>query len=532
MSEDTGAGAAGADPKGSEPAKPPAKRRISGGEVRDTTRNLVENASKRNVVESAAGAVMKHLRETSGVLLSTAGEAFLFDAVDRRVYRVSTRDRGFLAWLWVRFGLPADTTARLVAQAVDANSMAIGDDVPTARFVYWDAERQTLFVSRYDGTMYKLTGDETIAVVPNGDGVIFLDDDGGTACEAIVARHELYAGSLINDLQYATKTAGGLTAIEQQCLFAIWTVALAFPQFLPTKPLLLIDGQAGSGKTSSLQRIQAALHGKVFAHSIGQASGAKDDFGVMLLRSPIALIDNTDTLVEWLRDELCAYTTGGGWIRRKKFSDIDEIEIRPQAFVALATKNPQTFRRDDIADRTILIRLERREGRGGYSPMDELLGAVKKLRPKLFGEWLWICNQVVGKIRAGLPKLSSPHRMADFARLALTIGPVLGYSSDMVESALLGSQRERQAFLQENDTLPDLLDRWASYGEDGVPNLTRTVKLLDLYRELATIAKTFSISFFKSPATLGARLQTPVAGFATTEMVGGLYKFRRASDDE
>ncbi len=513
-------------------APKPRSRKITGGAspIRDQMASAMASASKRGVVETSVSVVMRYILATGGKLLVADGETFVFDATDRRVYRAAARNHLFLAWLWLRFGLPADATARMTAQAIEANGLAVGEDVTTARFVHWDVDARILYASRYDGSMWRLDGD-TITVVPNGDGVIFLDDDGGVACEAIVGNHGLFAGQLINDLQYAAKTVGGLTPEEQRCLFGIWTVALAFPQFLPTKPLLLVDGAAGSGKTASLQRIQAALHGKVFAHSIGQATGAKDDFGVMLLRSPIALIDNTDTFIEWLRDELCAYTTGGGWIRRKKFSDIDEIEIKPQAFVALATKNPATFRRDDIADRTVLIRLERREGRGGYAPMDELFGAIKAARPKLLGEWLWICGQAVAKIRAGLPQLSSPHRMADFARLALTIGPVLGHTADMVEGALLGTQRERTAFLQETDTLADLLDRWADAGEGGVPNLTRTVRLFDLYRELNAYAKTFSVQGFKSTQALHIRLQQPISGFTAVESAGPSFKFRRVEDD-
>lgn len=281
----------------------------------------------------------------------------------------------------------------------------------------------------------------------------------------------------------------------------------------------------------AVQLIQRAVHGKQKTHQISKND--EKDFGVKILRSPICLLDNMDNFVDWLQDTIAAFTTGEGWTRRKLYTDDQEVEVKPQAFLAITSRNPMSFKRDDIADRCVILRLERRESNQALSL---LFKKVFDDRPALFGEWLWFLNETVKLIRAG--KLvqyaeKSPHRLADFAALSHVIGDVLGVTGDEVEEMLDAMQAERDVLITEGDPLIDLLDRWL----ENTNNVGRQMIATDLHKELSEIARRYSRSFYKSPATLAQKLRAqPIHKQFDVRVVGQrgnakLYEFRRLKED-
>jgi len=131
--------------------------------------------------------------------------------------------------------------------------------------------------------------------------------------------------------------------------------------------------------------------------------------------------------------------------------------------------------------------------------------------------------------------------MADFAHLAHIIGRVLNqpagppgdWSPEAIEEMLGGMQAERDALVIEGDAMIDLIDKWL----DVVPNQGRELRVADLHRELAAIAKAGgNVTFFKSSKALAARLREASSALgqhfdvARRTGPGGvmLYTFRRA----
>jgi hypothetical protein len=474
------------------------------------------------------GYIRRDVEDDGGYLINAEGTPYIFDNIDQRAHAISTKNQNFTTLLAVRYGITAaEHVTKMVTQLCQAYALSEGRFVPVRRFAHFDTATQVLYLSRYNGTAWQLDG-TTVTSVTNGTGALFLDDDQGVPVEnPIIGPHGILFDRLVNDLQYVGSTESGLTPDAQKILLKLWILALPFGSLLPGKPLLLVEGAAGSGKTSAIQRIQAALHGHVLAQSISQRG--EEDFGVTLLRAPIALIDNTDTYIEWLRDALCAYVTGGGWLRRRKYSDDQQVEVKPQSFIALATKNPATFRRDDVADRCLILRLDRRADKGGYVPMSRLLEQIRATRDDLFGEYLHWLNCIVAEIRAqrNAPIIRSKHRLADFARIASIIADAVGIPQADLNAALDAAQAERDTFVVEADPLLDLLDRWL----ENTANVGRSIKAIDLYAELAELAKKLKVNFYKSSKTLIDRLRDNhlalTAHFKIAES-NGMYTIRRA----
>lgn len=290
--------------------------------------------------------------------------------------------------------------------------------------------------------------------------------------------------------------------------------------------------------TAALQRIALALHGKYMPLQVSKKEDP--DFGVKILRSPIPILDDVNEPVDWLRDALCTYATGGGWTRRALFTNDEEHTIKPESFLTITTNNPTTFRQTQVADRCLIIRLERREDRDGYLGADALFGRIRDNRDEIFGDWLTWLNEIVGELRTNPRPAPTRSRMADFAHLAHVIGRVLArpggppgnWSPEAIEEMLDAMQHERNALVIEGDPLIDLLDKWL----DTASNQGREVRAAELHRELQILARIAGTTpFFRSPKALASRLREASTALGqhfeiTRRTQGGtlLYTFRRA----
>lgn len=447
------------------------------------------------------------------------GSTFIVTKPDRNLYAVlgatneilsiPRRSRGgdrFLAYIHQMYGLePTENYTKTVYDLF--RSYALGGNgitVELRRFAAYNSATKTAYMSTYTGHHWKIDGKDITRIPTGEDEVFFIDDDGGVPVEPDIGPHGLLLDYLTS-LNFA-EGIGGITAEQQRKAMIVWIFALAFPDLMPTKPLLMLEGAMGSGKSAAVQLVQLILMGAVKPMTISKNQEA--DFGVILLRSPIAVLDNVDTYIDWVADKICSYTTNGTFPKRKLFTDDEEVVIKPHAFLAVASKNPASFRREDVADRCIIIRLDRRERFTRFAKLQE---ESFELRPKLFGEYLYYVNRIVEEIRGGAYDESATeiHRMADYAALARVVGKVLGWTIEDVEDMMAGLQNERDAFINEEDPLVDLLNKWLEYPvKMGPINSGRPMDIHMLFKELNALAEHHKIQWYKHSRTLSQKLRS------------------------
>lgn len=473
-------------------------------------------------------------------------KAYLYEGHRSKLYAIDLDCGEFTGYLWNMYGLnSSEPVTKYLISALRNGTIATGMVRDVRRFSYWDRHSKTLYVSTYDGASYKVTGNPDVGVgvtvVANGDGhAVFIDDDrGSTPSSPCLGNNRALFKHLIDDLQYVPTTSGGMSPEIQKTCLGIWIFAIAFPDLMPTKPLLLVEGDRGSGKTAALQRIALALHGKYMPIQVPKQEDK--DFGVKILRSPIAILDDVNEPVDWLRDTLCTYATGGGWSRRALYTNDAEHVIKPESYLTITTNNPTTFRQSQLADRCLILRLERREDKDGYLGANALFDRVLANRDEIFGEWLTWLNEIVAELRLNPAPTPTRARMADFAHLAHVIGRVLArpggppgdWSPEAIEEMLDTMQHERNALVIEGDPLIDLIDRWL----ETASNQGREVRVADLHRELANLARMTGVTtFFRSPKALASRLREASNALAQHFEItrhpgpGGsmVYTFRRA----
>lgn len=450
------------------------------------------------------------------------GSSFIVSKPDRNLYVVlgatnevislPRQGRGgdrVFSYIHQMYGLTErEDAARVVYDALRAFAISQGQHVELRRFSAYHQETKTVFLSGYNGYAWKLDGTHKITRVTNGeDGVFFIDDDNGVPCDVDIAPHGMLLDRM-TDLNFG-EGLSGVTADQQRRAIIVWLFALAFPDMMPTKPLLMIEGAPGSGKSLSLQLIQWMLLGDVKPLSISKSQ--EDDFGVLILRNPIALLDNVDSYIEWVADKVCSYTTTGFFTKRRLYSDDEEVIIRPHSFIAVASKNPASFRREDVVDRSIIIRLERLQT---FKRAERLIEDVKRDRSKLFGEYIYYVNAMVAAIRGGIQTENDAdgeqHRMGDYAALARIVGHVLGWEPEDVRDLMNGLQGERDAFASEEDPLTEIMHKWIVYRPRGGPsNVGREISAHNLFNELETLAQANNIQWYKSVKTLTQKIRSP-----------------------
>lgn len=412
------------------------------------------------------------------------------------------------SYLNARYGISEkEDSTKFLYDTLRSHIWRTGEHAELRRFSAFNHITKCAYLSTYDGHLWKMDG-TTIARCSNGeDGIFFADDDGGLPCPEIEIGPHGELLQFLTGLNFAALSPGGMTPIHQQRALMVWMLSTALPDLMPTKPLLIVEGAPGSGKSSAMQLLQLALLGKKRPTIL--SAKQEDDFGIILLRAPICVLDNLDGYVPWLPDAVCAYVTAGEWTRRRLYTDNEQITIRPHSFIAVASKNPVSFRREDTADRCIVLRLERRKK---FQHQGKLEAKVLGQRARLLGEFIWLINQMVKTIRERTvdEEIEEVNRMADFAGMTRVVGKVLDWTTDDVENLLHSLQSERNAFINEGDSLGEILGKWIVYRpKNGPSNINREIPLNLLFAELETISEANSLQFYRTPQILSQKLRSP-----------------------
>jgi hypothetical protein len=415
--------------------------------------------------------VIEKLKELGFFTQSETGELFYFYRPKRRAYQIG--DDEFTRFLYAMSGInPSSrhfpyihTDCEVVASQSEPRKVV--------RLAYYDREANKLYVSRFDGTVYVLDG-ESITTEDNGEHVIFADDPRWKP-------YNLEDGKG-NALDWLCAFPNwGEDPQVCRLAFAAWIISTLFPELCPTKPILGILGEKGSGKTLTTRMLLKLLFGPS-----GEVSGLPDrpdGFRAAASSSHILVIDNLDGFVPWLRDIAARLSSGVVDMSRRLYTDNTPHRVTYRTWLAFTSRDPETFRRDDLADRLLLLPLARIP-EGEWKPERDFLDQVELFRNAFWGDLLALANKVVAYIKEnGLP-YTSKVRMADFERFGRIVARVLGMEDtwEKVVSLLLKGQAE----LLLDDPVAEALLMWLENKENqgrDVPGHVLHAELTELYYE-------------------------------------------------
>lgn len=370
-----------------------------------------------------------------------------FDA--ERKLLLPVQSDAFLAWLSDCLAVNrSERVFQFVASACETEGLSSrATAIEPATF--WAARPGAVYVSNGPGRMVKVTA-AGVELVDNGtDGVLFPV---GACLEpwALVEPHDPFeACALFRDMAAA--------APHGPMLFRLWASAL--PTDGKTKPPACVTAPVGGGKTALVRGLFALLGLPETVNAVSK--NGEGDFWAAVDAGGLVCFDNVDTRVDWLPDALAAAATAGTFTKRRLYTDADRVTLRARASIAVTSASP-TFAADaGLADRLLVIRLNRRTGETAESALFE---EVRKNRDAGLS---WIAA-TLSKALADLAPVPAGlnARHPDFAALAVRIGRAMGREAEAVET-LRAAEADKGLFNLENDSIGAALlelveaDTWA-----------------------------------------------------------------------
>jgi DNA polymerase III delta prime subunit len=383
---------------------------------------------------------------------------------EKRLYELESLD--FNALCNKTYSLNGSTVYwKHCTEEIIAHCALEGAVTDTFQFCRWQDGK--LYIHGGDQDVFRLDGHD-IDFVSNGtDGILFEDSE----MEPVLLA-DSYQGSPIRE-----HLVDGLNMQDPvyMDLYTAYIYSLFFEALLPTKPILLMHGVKGSGKTSALRALKRALFGQEADVSSGFTKSEGDALSA-ITHNYLLIADNVDGMVKWLGNLLASIATGTQILMRTLHRTNEMSKYTPRCFPAITSRDPLSLKRDDLADRLFMIILLRMKA---FIPESELNRRIIADRNAMWRELLTNLNKIICLINdGGLPK-SSSHRLADWARLVTVIGEALDLPGIEAGLDLLASARKE--FVLEGNAIYEGIQAWTDNDkwrdENGNPREVTTGQL-------------------------------------------------------
>ena len=359
------------------------------------------------------------------VLLADNKEVIPFDA-DNDEYRL----------LMDRYGVSGkDGLFKPLLEHLDVRARNHGTQTEVHASSHFDRERFVCYLFNNADTVYRITPRGVDAVANGTDDVLFMTDrkrHPWTLLTRVPSGVDL-AGTLLGQIRLGVSA---LSAWAAWFLILVWFYSMFFRPLFPTRVILALVGEKGSGKTTLLKRIGRLIVGPSF--DVTDTSQDPKDLDAALTAQPLVVIDNADRQLSWLDDKLAIVATGGSIKRRILYTTNKLAEFPIVAWVGITSRTPH-FRREDVADRLLVINVERFDA---FVSANHLDAEIERNRDALMTEVVSTLQKIVTELeRQKHLQVQTTFRMADFAEFAVKIGPVFGIEREDVEEMLQISQQ-------------------------------------------------------------------------------------------
>lgn len=262
--------------------------------------------------------------------------------------------------------------------------------------------------------------------------------------------------------------------------------------FVPNIPHPIFHpwGDQGAGKTSMFTFFKLLLDPSKLDVIITPRN--QEELTQILEHHYLCLFDNLSSFPDWLSDLLSQACTGGGFSKRKLYTDDEDIIYQIQRCIGLNGIN-LLVSRADLMDRTILLHMERIES-SERKEKKVLVREFEAERPYLLGCFF----DVLSKAMAIYPtvKLSNLPRMADFMTWGVAIAQALGYKDEDFTNAYQANIEAQNSEIINSNTLAQAVlvfmqerESWSGTIKEAYEEL---VKLVTVSKDDRTFPKHFN----------------------------------------
>ena len=264
-------------------------------------------------------------------------------------------------------------------------------------------------------------------------------------------------------------------------------------------PIEVIHGEKGASKTTTM-RMNRSLIDPAPRDVISMPKGIQD-LAIVISNNYMPCFDNLDTISAEKSDLLCIASTGGGYSKRKLYSDDDETIVSFKSRITLNGINVVATRAD-LLDRCIVLTLER-------IPEDErkeerlVWNSFNEDKPKILGAIFTILS--VAKRIYETVELSKLGRMADFTRWGYAIAEAMGIGGEVFLKAYLNNQKKAKQEAVESNPVATALIKYMNENISFTGTVSNLLTVLNKVAEVEQIDTTSKL-WAKEPNVLSRRL--------------------------
>ncbi len=339
----------------------------------------------------------------------------------------------FSAWLAQFTGLNrTNKKYNFIFSAIE-DAALVGKTAGIIPETYFTTRNGAIYISNGAASIVKITAAGP-SIVDNGtDGVLFQRGRTLLPWKLTETIDPFESCRLWRDMR--------VVAGHGKLLFKLWVLSVLTGQ--RCKPPLVIAAPVGSGKTRAMVGVFELLGMPQRIAKI--EDNGEPNFWTSVDQGGLFVADNADTRNRWLADALAAAATDGSQEKRRLYTDADSVTLKSRSWVAVTSANP-TFASDaGLADRLLVVRLDRRDA--DETAESALTDEVVAIRD---GGLSWMAN-IIGLALADTapvpPGLNRRH--PDFAAWAVRLGRAMGCEAEAV-AALQAAEADKSLFNLEN----------------------------------------------------------------------------------
>jgi len=437
-----------------------------------------------------------------GCFIKCEGSSFYLDNETGTLVKLCKKSRDLPAFLSINFKLNSDDrVVKRVMEEIRNHSHNFSEKTELHSFATYKHADNTLYLDAFENKVWKIIADSTPELVQAGtDTAIFIENPEFSQWKYIEASERderKNIRTLFFDLLPIQNEADRESFIV---LLDVYSLAIALPELVPSRPLLVFTGEKGSGKSTSMRCFGQILFGKEF--EVTANINDPKDLETALVSTPFVALDNVDGSISKILDLIATASTGGTFKRRKLYSDDTLYNRRARAFIGLTSREPR-FKRDDLNSRVFRVPFKSIENRRAQSTIErEILSS----RDQLMSERTDLCSKVLKELKASEGKTITVNmRMADFGIFAIRIAPALGITAKEMREHLKVMNKDQQLFAAENDPFLELLADWL---ESDTLWYNKPYTPTKLHNHLRDHSEKYGIKYFcKSPSSMGKKIK-------------------------